>query len=302
VTFIAISIITPVIANGFRALGIVVLGRYLGSAQAAGADHLIYGWIFFSIVILLLVIFGLPFREDGVLPGDLPAAPAAPPPAGASRISIISAVVLVGLAASGPTAVAQIDRASARAPVVALSGLTPDAGCVLATGGSNSALPPAPVTGTDITQYFRCAGYTVAVRMMVFAPSAGAGRLVEAERQIADQLGSGDTMSSWLSLPGDGPRVWRVTELEDAANMAVTSLWIDGKPSQIGLSTRIQRAIRSVTGDGSAPILVAITPAGDWRSAGPQYRAQAHEAVQAFFRNQTTLSAQLAKLSAVSAP
>src|ERR1700712_3403025 len=120
VIFIGISLVTPVIANGFRALGIVVLGRFLGSAEAAGADHLIYGWIFFSFVILLLVIFGLPFREDGVLPGALPAAPAAPPPAGASRLSIISAVVLVGLAASGPTAVAQIDRASARAPVVAL--------------------------------------------------------------------------------------------------------------------------------------------------------------------------------------
>jgi exosortase A len=62
--FIIVSIIVPIIANGFRALGIVGLGRLLGSAEAAAADHVLYGWIFFSIVILVLIALGLPFRED----------------------------------------------------------------------------------------------------------------------------------------------------------------------------------------------------------------------------------------------
>ena len=67
--FILVSIIVPIIANGFRGLGIVVLGYLLGSAQAAAADHIIYGWLFFSLVILLLIALGLPFRED-TLPID----------------------------------------------------------------------------------------------------------------------------------------------------------------------------------------------------------------------------------------
>jgi exosortase A len=62
--FILVSIIVPIIANGFRALGIVVLGHILGSAEAGTADHLIYGWLFFSVVILLQIALGLPFRED----------------------------------------------------------------------------------------------------------------------------------------------------------------------------------------------------------------------------------------------
>src|SRR5581483_9036774 len=62
--FMLASVIIPIIANGFRALGIVVLGHVLGSAQAAAADHILYGWLFFSIVILLLIMAGLPFRED----------------------------------------------------------------------------------------------------------------------------------------------------------------------------------------------------------------------------------------------
>ena len=39
--FILISIVVPIIANGFRALGIVALGHYLGSADAAAADHVL---------------------------------------------------------------------------------------------------------------------------------------------------------------------------------------------------------------------------------------------------------------------
>ena len=62
--FILVSIIVPVVANGFRGMGIVYLGYLLGSAEAAAADHLIYGWIFFSAVILILIALGLPFRQD----------------------------------------------------------------------------------------------------------------------------------------------------------------------------------------------------------------------------------------------
>lgn len=80
--FVLISLIVPIIANGFRALGIVVLGHVLGSAQAATADHIIYGWVFFSIVILLQIALGLPFRQDHrswQAPRPKVAAPARPP-------------------------------------------------------------------------------------------------------------------------------------------------------------------------------------------------------------------------------
>ncbi len=64
--FILVSILVPIVANGFRAMGIVYLGHILGSAEAAAADHILYGWIFFSLVNLLLIALGLPFREDEV--------------------------------------------------------------------------------------------------------------------------------------------------------------------------------------------------------------------------------------------
>ena len=62
--FIVVSMIVPVIANGLRVLGIVVLGYILSNAEAATADHLIYGWVFFSMVSIILILLGLPFRQD----------------------------------------------------------------------------------------------------------------------------------------------------------------------------------------------------------------------------------------------
>ena len=80
-----------------RALGIVVLGAVLGSAQAAAADHLIYGWMFFSVVMLLLVASGMPFREA-------PPGPAQPDPVGFIRTAgnpVWAAAAAIVLLASG---------------------------------------------------------------------------------------------------------------------------------------------------------------------------------------------------------
>jgi exosortase A len=98
--FIAVSIVVPIIANGFRALGIVALGHYLGSAEAVEADHVLYGWIFFSIVILILIVLGLPFREDHK-PSP---APRVAPVLRANRLrpAVIGTVALLAVAAVGP--------------------------------------------------------------------------------------------------------------------------------------------------------------------------------------------------------
>lgn len=104
--FVAVSIVVPIIANGFRVLGIVMLGYWLGNAQAAVADHLIYGWVFFSIVSLTLILLGLPFREPiPAFPIDGPeASGAAGSPASRTVGAAILSLALVALIASPPFA------------------------------------------------------------------------------------------------------------------------------------------------------------------------------------------------------
>lgn len=53
--FALISILMPIVANGIRAFGIIYTGYVSDMRYAVGADHLIYGWFFFALIILLLV-------------------------------------------------------------------------------------------------------------------------------------------------------------------------------------------------------------------------------------------------------
>tara|TARA_R110002072_G_scaffold84388_25_gene191495 strand:+ start:9200 stop:10726 length:1527 start_codon:yes stop_codon:yes gene_type:complete len=62
--FVLVSAIMPVFANTVRAYMIVMLGHMSDMTIATGADHLVYGWVFFGIVIFLLFWVGSFFRED----------------------------------------------------------------------------------------------------------------------------------------------------------------------------------------------------------------------------------------------
>ncbi len=58
--FLLVALIVPVLANGVRAFSTIWIAERFGLEHAAGADHLIYGWLFFAIVIAL--VGGLSWR------------------------------------------------------------------------------------------------------------------------------------------------------------------------------------------------------------------------------------------------
>ena len=62
--FILFAIITPIIANGLRAFMIVMIGHFSGMTLAVGFDHLIYGWVFFGLVMFLMFWVGSFWRES----------------------------------------------------------------------------------------------------------------------------------------------------------------------------------------------------------------------------------------------
>jgi len=62
--FIALAIVVPVVANGIRAYGIVMIAHLSDYSLAVGVDHIIYGWLFFGVVIFLLFGLGSFFREE----------------------------------------------------------------------------------------------------------------------------------------------------------------------------------------------------------------------------------------------
>ncbi|WP_114971834.1 exosortase A [Rhodoferax ferrireducens] len=70
ILFVMVSIVVPVVANWMRAYIIVMLGHVSGNKLAAGVDHLIYGWLFFGVVIMLMFVIGARWAEPEKLMGE----------------------------------------------------------------------------------------------------------------------------------------------------------------------------------------------------------------------------------------
>lgn len=100
--FIALSFAVPVFANGVRASMIVLLAHYSNGEIATGVDHFIYGWVFLSVVTVLLLLLGMALRER-----DVPAAVEERPvlggrvvPASSRAVAITAAATILAIAAA----------------------------------------------------------------------------------------------------------------------------------------------------------------------------------------------------------
>lgn len=62
--FIVASLLVPIVANWLRAYMIVMLAHVSSNKLATGVDHLIYGWLFFGLVMMLLFWVGNFWRDD----------------------------------------------------------------------------------------------------------------------------------------------------------------------------------------------------------------------------------------------
>lgn len=71
--FVAVAIVVPVVANWVRAYLIVMLGHLSNNRLATGVDHLLYGWLFFGVVMLLMFMIGSRWAQTAA---DEPAADA----------------------------------------------------------------------------------------------------------------------------------------------------------------------------------------------------------------------------------
>lgn len=63
--FLLTCIVAPVLANGVRAWATIYLAQFIGVERAGGIDHIVYGWVFFGLVIAgILAIWWRHFDRD----------------------------------------------------------------------------------------------------------------------------------------------------------------------------------------------------------------------------------------------
>ena len=69
--FVTAALLLPIVANGLRAYGIVMIAHFSHMQYAVGIDHLVYGWAFFGIVMFLMFWIGGRYADDPpALSGD----------------------------------------------------------------------------------------------------------------------------------------------------------------------------------------------------------------------------------------
>jgi exosortase A len=58
IAFMAIALVVPVIANGLRAFGTIYAAWWTSVEAATGLDHIVYGWVFFGLVMVAVLAIG----------------------------------------------------------------------------------------------------------------------------------------------------------------------------------------------------------------------------------------------------
>ena len=87
--FLLACAVVPIIANSIRAWATIFVAQYIGAEAAGSFDHIVYGWIFFAIVIAL--VLGVAWRWFERVPED----------AGFSQQEIARSAIVLGWEGKG---------------------------------------------------------------------------------------------------------------------------------------------------------------------------------------------------------
>ena len=266
VAFVLASLVVPVIANTIRAYIIVMLGHWSDMKIATGVDHLIYGWVFFGLVMFLLFWVGAMFREDH----DTPAAPAPisePPSRGPSiglpALAVVALLVLAVpaalllLTAAGPVA----DGADVATPRLAQLGA---AGATGATAEPAWEWRPAAMVVGQSSAYYSVDGNIVGLYLQYDDGSLEGGEVVGSSMRFARPKTTAREMGLdrvEIQFKGRMPLVDQA-EVFDPAGPILAWSWYrigDVDTSSDYLAKFIQAWLRLKTGvDASSRVVLAV--------------------------------------------
>ncbi|HEY7945140.1 MAG TPA: exosortase A [Casimicrobiaceae bacterium] len=261
--FIAASILVPVIANWLRAYMIVMIGHLSNNRLAVGVDHIVYGWVFFGLVMLLLFWVGSFWQEDDVPAEAAPALPpAAPTLAASGRVLFTAAIAAIVAAGLWLPLEASKDRLAAAG--------TPAVPVVAAANGWNAA--PAAFTDwkpyyhgyvAELQQAFRQDGRDVGLYIAYYRRQTKGSELITSGNLLAasgdwkwKQVAEGSDRVEWAGRPERVERAelsGRTVALE-----AFRFYWVAGKVTSSQYVAKALLAWSKLTGRGDDSALIVL--------------------------------------------
>ncbi|MEM6640219.1 MAG: exosortase A [Pseudomonadota bacterium] len=128
VVFIVFALVLPIFANGLRAYGVVIIAHWTNMQHAVGLDHLVYGWLFFGLIMFLMFLVGGRFADEPIAltrPETEEASDQSPARLAILGTAVIAALVLPPGFASVALSAADTDLPAASLPVAVPPGWAP---------------------------------------------------------------------------------------------------------------------------------------------------------------------------------
>lgn len=262
VLFLAIAVIVPILANGLRAAAIIYIAYLTDNEYAIGVDHIVYGWLFFALIMILLLLIGNSFADP---PKDLERVEIADP----GRESRTAAYVLPGallLLLAAPAYAATVIHPPTQVPVLDVPPSGLDGGWARVPGGdwgptfgkADLVLGTGYVSDGQRVDFF--VGY-YAFQRRGAEVIQGSNRLADGERWLRRRSGE-----HRLAIAGLPARV-RLDELTtaDQRRRAVFSwYWVSGRFTASRVEALALQALDRLLGrDRPAAILAVAAPYED---------------------------------------
>lgn len=298
--FVGVAILVPVVANWLRAYMIVMLGHLSGNELATGVDHLIYGWLFFGVVILAMLFVGARWA-DAPEPSSKPLMSNYIRGSAASRqgwANAVAALVAFAIVASPHVLERLLSLGTNTSPVVLTapaaqapwqnasappSDWVPAFQLPVATQHSGYTGPQGQAVGLHLT-YYRQQNYerklVSSLNMLVTSQddrwalvSGGSANVELAGQPLAVAAATLRNQSGGLTANAQRLQAWRF-------------YWVNNRFTASDAAAKIQGALSRITGQGDDGAIVVVYTPLDPNVADADASAAATAVLQSFVRSQ----------------
>lgn len=277
--FVALAIGLPILANWLRAYGIVLLGHISDNRLATGVDHLVYGWVFFGIVMMALFWLGARWQEpEASVAAQIQAAERG----GVRSIPgfgpwLMAAVLVVaGFSVASP-ALGWLESLGRQGPV-ALPQPSPDAGWGVADPAALPLWTPhySGMSAESRTTW-RKEGATVGVYLGYYRNQEPGRELINSENKIIQSKDPVWTLAGYGSRVAplaQGPATVLSTEIRGPRGRLLVWhwYWIGGRVTSNDYLAKVLLVLSTLAGrgDDSAVVMLYVPVAEDGQAQAEQ--------------------------------
>lgn len=289
--FISVAILVPVVANWLRAYMIVMLGHLSGNKLAAGFDHLIYGWVFFGVVIMIMFMVGARWSEDVPEVNEKPSHTSTPPRKTTS--ATLAALAIALLTAVGPLWFSAINNSDQTAQPV-LTHLALPADWIENTQFS-SWKPAYANPSAELQTTYLHDSKPIGVYIAYYRNQDYQHKLVTSTNTLAistDHIWSVLSQSQIQVMLENLPTKLRSAELLGKDTSPETHLtvwqwyWINGKLSTSDFEAKFYTALSRLSGQGDdSAIIMLYAPSEYAAETLPAFAEQASQAINQLLAN-----------------